>query len=205
MRESPPATNSIDWYDANGQLFVARASDKDLMAGDLRRFAELLPAGGAVLEAGCGWGRDARALLSAGFKVTAFDGSAEMVRLAREHTGLPVQQLRFQDIAWQAEFDGVWACASLLHVPLAELDDVFARVAAALKPGGVFYASFKHGPGEREHDGRRFTDMTIETLRPRLERAGFERTDARISPDERRHAIPNEWVSALCVRRGETG
>ncbi|HEX3916630.1 MAG TPA: class I SAM-dependent methyltransferase, partial [Caulobacteraceae bacterium] len=90
MRESPPATDSTSWYDANGQLFVARTSDEGLMAGDLRRFAELLPAGGAVLEAGCGWGRDAKALHAAGFQVTAFDGSAEMVRLAREHTGLQV-------------------------------------------------------------------------------------------------------------------
>jgi SAM-dependent methyltransferase len=201
MRDSPPAADSITWYDANGQLFVGRTSDEGLMAGDLRRFADLLPAGGAVLEAGCGWGRDARALLAAGFHVTAFDGSAEMVRLAREHTGLPVEHRRFQEMPWQGAFDGVWACASLLHVPLVELDGVLARVAAALKPGGVFYASFKHGPGERERDGRRFTDMTGETLCSRLERAGLEPVDLWISPDQRAHAFPNEWLSALSRRR----
>jgi predicted TPR repeat methyltransferase len=205
MRESPPATDSTSWYDANGQLFVARTSDEGLMAGDLRRFAELLPAGGAVLEAGCGWGRDAKALHAAGFQVTAFDGSAEMVRLAREHTGLQVEQMRFQEMAWEGAFDGVWACASLLHVPLAELDEVLARVVAALKPDGVFYASFKHGAGERERDGRRFTDMTGETLRPRLERAGLEPVDLWISPDERPHAVPGEWVSALSIRGGGLG
>ena len=57
------------------------------------------------------------------------------------------------------ELDGIWACASLLHVPGAELPDVMQRLCKALKPGGVLYASFKYGTGEREHHGRRFTDL----------------------------------------------
>lgn len=63
------------------------------------------------------------------------------------------------------EFDGIWCCASLLHVPAAELPDVMRRLADALKPGGVWYVSFKYGDGEREVDGRRFTDMDEVRLR----------------------------------------
>ncbi|WP_328987882.1 class I SAM-dependent methyltransferase [Thiorhodovibrio winogradskyi] len=60
---------------------------------------------------------------------------------------------------WFECFDGIWACASLLHVPLDQLADALARLSRALKKDGVLYASFKYGRGEREHNGRRFTDL----------------------------------------------
>ncbi len=71
----------------------------------------------------------------------------------------PIEVLRLQEIDWEDRFDGIWACASLPHVPLAELPEVLGRLGRALKPEGVLYASFKYGSGEREHEGRRFTDL----------------------------------------------
>ena len=100
-------------------------------------FLDNVPAGGAVLEAGCGSGRDALVFLRAGRAVTAFDGSAEMVRRASAHTGLPVRHMTFQEMDWDSAFDGVWASASLLHVPRAELPAVMQRIVRALKPRGV--------------------------------------------------------------------
>ncbi|WP_246156384.1 class I SAM-dependent methyltransferase, partial [Thiohalocapsa marina] len=87
-----------------------------------------------------------------------YDANAEAF-FAETHCGLPVAVLRVQDIEWMDRFDGIWACASLLHVPLAELPELLRRLARALKPGGVLYASCKYGAGEREHGGRRFTDL----------------------------------------------
>jgi SAM-dependent methyltransferase len=160
MRMQPRAGRDVTgvYYDEHARRYVEDTVDVDL--GPLYgRFLAHVPPGGALLDAGCGSGRDARRFRAAGYRVEAFDASPAMAALAAEHCGLPVAVRRFQDVDWQGRFDGVWACASLLHVPRVELPDVLRRLARALKPGGVLYASFKHGRGEREHAGRRFTDL----------------------------------------------
>lgn len=91
--------------------------------------------------------------------VTACDASPTLARLATAHCGLPVRVLRVQELDWHRHFDGIWACASLLHVSAPELPEVLRRLAVALKPGGILYASFKYGQGKREHGGRNFTDL----------------------------------------------
>jgi SAM-dependent methyltransferase len=190
---------TTDWYDANAQTFFERTFAHG-MEEDRARFQSHLPAGAAVLDAGCGAGRDAKAFADAGYAVTAFDGSAELARLARANTGLPVEHMRFEDMAWRAAFDGVWACGSLLHVPVHDLAGTFAGIAAALKPGGVLYASFKRGDGERWRDGRRFTDMSEAALRPRLAEAGLAPFRFWINDDLRPDAYPKEWVCLLARR-----
>jgi hypothetical protein len=77
--------------------------------------------------------------------------------------------MTFSDVDWKEEFDGIWCCASLLHVPAAELPGVMQKLTGALKPGGVWYVSFKYGEGEREMDGRWFTDMDEVGLQRMLE------------------------------------
>jgi SAM-dependent methyltransferase len=149
---------NIDYYQHNAGTFFADTVQVD-MAPLYGRFLPLLPEQALILDAGCGSGRDAAAFVKLGHGVIAFDASPALVALAEDHLGQPVQRLRLQDIAWQDEFDGIWACASLLHVPPSELPEVMQRLCSALKPGGVLYASFKYGSGEREHHGRRFTDL----------------------------------------------
>lgn len=133
-------------------------------------FTRHLAPGARVLDAGCGSGRDAKAFHEMGYQVDAFDASSAMVKLARQHTGLPVQLMSFSEIDGKAQYDGIWCCASLLHVPASELPAVMQKLADALKPGGVWYVSFKYGSGERVQGERRFTDMDEEGLR-RLLRA----------------------------------
>lgn len=147
-----------DFYQLHAQRFFSETVDVD-MSELYRPFVAHLKPGARILDAGCGSGRDAKAFREMGYAVEAFDASAELVELARQHTGLPVKQMRFEDVTEVERYDGIWCCASLLHVPLAELPGVMAQLAKALKPGGVWYLSFKYGCGEREKDGRRFTDM----------------------------------------------
>ncbi|WP_337016711.1 class I SAM-dependent methyltransferase [Leclercia sp. AS011] len=149
---------TLKYYQDNAQTFFDGTVNVD-MSSLYEAFTKHLAPGARVLDAGCGSGRDAKAFLEMGYQVEAFDASSAMVELAREHTGLPVQLMTFADVDWKEEFDGIWCCASLLHVPAAELPGVMRRLADALKPGGVWYVSFKYGDGEREVDGRRFTDM----------------------------------------------
>ena len=86
------------------------------MAAIHQRFLALLKPGAHILDAGCGSGRDAKAFAEAGFRVTAFDASPELARLASDHCGFEVTVRRFEDIAEVEAFDGIWRCASLLHV-----------------------------------------------------------------------------------------
>ena len=149
---------TLKYYQDNAQTFFDGTVNVD-MSSLYETFTRHLAPGARVLDAGCGSGRDAKAFQEMGYQVEAFDASSAMVELAREHTGLPVQVMTFADVDWKEEFDGIWCCASLLHVPAVELPGMMHRLADALKSGGIWYVSFKYGDGEREVDGRRFTDM----------------------------------------------
>ncbi len=191
--------SSIAYYDANAQGFSADTVDAD-MNGQRAWFLGHVPAGGAVLDAGCGSGRDALAFHRAGYEVTAFDGSAVLAKLASEQTRLPVLHMTFAEVDWSARFDGTWACASLLHVPRADLPNILHRLARSLRPGGVLFASFKLGTQERQAKGRYFNDMTAETLTPVLVSAGLDVIETRVSADARPGRENEQWVSAVARR-----
>jgi SAM-dependent methyltransferase len=197
--EESSQTTSIGWYDANAEDFVARTFGPG-MAAERARFLAHVPAGGAVLDAGCGSGRDALAFKEAGYDASAFDGSARLAEIAAANTGLPVQHLTFAEMDWDAAFDGVWACATLLHLTPAELPDALANIRRALKPGGAFYCSFKEGGTERFANGRHFTDRTLESLSALLADAGFEGLDLWGGDDGRPDHAGERWVSAVARR-----
>jgi SAM-dependent methyltransferase len=188
------------YYQQHAESFFGSTVEVD-MAPLFARFLPLLPKPAHILDAGCGSGRDALAFASLGHKVVAFDASPALVSLAEQHFGLPVQCLRFQDVAWKAQFHGIWACASLLHVPLAELPDVMRRLCDALKPSGILYASFKYGSGEREHDGRRFTDLNEPGLAALLEQVpDLQEIETWITSDLRPGRESEQWLNTLLRR-----
>lgn len=158
-----------------------------------------------LLDLGCGSGRDALAFHLAGYRVDAIDPSPAMAELAREHARVPVRVLRAQDLDDAGAYDGIWALASLLHVPWDELPDVFRRLERALIPRGVLYASFKPGEGERTvDDGRHFTDMTEERLRDRLRDApGLRVIEVWETFDVRPERSRERWMNALLRREAE--
>jgi 2-polyprenyl-3-methyl-5-hydroxy-6-metoxy-1,4-benzoquinol methylase len=188
--------NSVRYYDENAEAFFTDTVSAD-MTDLYRRFLRWVQPGGHILDAGCGSGRDARAFAAAGFVVTAIDASAEMVRLASAHAGLEVRQMSFAEVPWQGVFDGVWASASLLHVPASALARTLRRLVATLKPAGVLFASFKEGVDEREHHGRHFTDMTPEGLSTLLHDGGLTVIDGWASGDVRPGRSQERWVSAI--------
>ena len=192
-----PTSQTLDYYNANAQAFAASTVSVDFSATQ-RRFAQLLPPGGRILDFGCGSGRDSKFFLQEGFDVTATDGSAELCRLARELTGLPVRHELFQDLAETNTYDGIWACASILHLPKAELAGVLAKMVAALKPGGVIYASFKYGDFEGTRNGRYFTDFTEEGFRSFMQPIeGIRIADWWVSTDVRPGRGDERWLNLL--------
>ena len=188
---------NIEYYRRNAEAFFGDTVKVD-MTPLYQRFLPRLLHRAAILDAGCGSGRDASAFARLGHSVTAFDASPALISLAESVLDQPVQCLRFQDITWQKQFDGIWACASLLHVPAAELPDVMERLCAALKPGGVLYASFKYGSGEREHHGRRFTDLDEPGLAALLRQVpGLEEVETWTTGDLRPGREAEHWLNTL--------
>ena len=160
---SDPVGRTLTYYDRHAEAFIERTADVS-MEHVYGPFLALMPPAGRILDAGCGSGRDAIAFVKRGFEVTAFDGSVELVRLASDRTGLSILHLTFDEIDWRDEFDGVWACASLLHLPSRDLHAAIQRLVHALRLGGVLYVSMKAGQSEGEREGRWFTDATPSTL-----------------------------------------
>lgn len=194
-----------DFYDANARAFISTTRDVD-MSNIHRRFLAALPiiAGKAarILDAGSGSGRDALSFRLHGYSVSAFDASPAMVVATGDHAGVPVRQMRFEDFAWEHPFEGIWACASLLHVAEADLPEVINRLAAHLVPSGAIYMSFKRGTGERVKEGRCFTDMTRESLAVILDGCGaFIEPDIWESQDCRPDRASEVWVNAVATKR----
>ncbi|MGB2113416.1 MAG: DUF3427 domain-containing protein [Marinobacter adhaerens] len=188
--------DTLAYYNNNADAFVE--STFEISMEELyQEFLPLIPEGGYILDAGCGSGRDALFFDKNGYRVSAFDGSEAIASLAREKTGLSVQHRYFSDIHESSTYDGIWACASLLHLPLVEVPDAIGRLWHALKPDGVFYMSFKIGTGERIHNGRHFTDAD-ESIAERwvqdltgLEACRMWRTD------DRRPDRDDQWLNIL--------
>jgi 2-polyprenyl-3-methyl-5-hydroxy-6-metoxy-1,4-benzoquinol methylase len=193
-------TISSDWYDRNAQRYMASTLDADL-SHIYASFLRYVPEGGRILDAGCGPGRDSLVFQQMGYDVTALDASAEMVRIASERLGKPVLQIRHQDVVFRQTFDGIWSMASLLHVPQAELRVVFEKYRNALVPGGVLFASFKHGQGESRTKGRLFSNQNRQSLERLIAPiADLEVIDTWVDFDNRPGRSHEEWVSVLCRR-----
>ncbi|MGO4705808.1 class I SAM-dependent methyltransferase [Microvirga sp. 2MCAF38] len=137
---------TLDFYASEAHAYATRQrlAEKAI----LDAFLKHVPERGSILELGCGGGQDSEAMIAAGYDVHPTDGSPELAREAERRLGRPVKVLRFEDLDETDAYDGVFAHACLLHVPRADLGAIIARIHKALKPGGVFFASFKAGEQE---------------------------------------------------------
>lgn len=156
-----------------------------------------------MLELGCGGGRDAAALAALGFDVDATDGTPAFVELASARLGRPARRMRFDELDAEGSYDGVWANASLLHVPWPALPAVLAAVHRALKPGGWHAASFKSGDGGgRDARGRYYNYPSVEMLIGAYRQAAdwgalAWQTDSFVGWD----GMPTPWIM-VSARRG---
>ncbi len=190
----------MEYYNTKAQEFFESTVNLD-MSEHYRVFLNLLPPGGRILDAGCGSGRDSLHFIKLGFRVTAIDASPVLAELSSKLIGQPVAVLRFQDLNYEEEFDGIWACASLLHVPRSEMHDVLSRLTKALKPNGVLYASFKYGDEEREKNGRLFNDYNEQSFLYLLsEHPNLRQISSWVSTDVRPERSGEKWLNIL-VRR----
>jgi SAM-dependent methyltransferase len=158
-----PDDETLDFYARNAADYVLHGEDEPFPK--LVEFVAALPAGARILELGSGSGRDAAYMLSRGMDIHPSDASPELAKQAQARLGRPVRLLRFNELDDTEAYDGVWASASLLHAPASELTQDLTRIHCALRPGGLFIASFKAGTGEgRDTFGRYYNYPDAETL-----------------------------------------
>lgn len=187
---------NVEYYNQNAKEFFEDTIDADMSLWR-DKFVSLLPAGGRVLDAGCGSGRDSKAFIKQGYSVVAFDASREMCKKASELIGQEVWQIKFDEMSFDDEFDGVWACASLLHVNDKDLPEILKKIHKALKENGILYASFKYGEGKRERGERSFIDFTEDSIKPILIMSGFEVIDSGITSDIRPGRENEKWTNVI--------
>ena len=187
---------TTDYYNTYAQDFIDGTVNVDTES--LReRFLKCVPAGGSVLDLGCGSGRDSKCFKEAGYQVSAIDASQELCIKASEYSGIDVRCMRFEELDDNGKYDGVFACASLLHVPEKDLPDVLAKINRALKPQGILYASFKYGDFAGERDGRFFHDMNEESVEELFSNArGFRVEEMWQSHDVRRDKDAY-WINVI--------
>ena len=149
---------TLDHYERNAQQFFAGTIDHDVS----QNVAALLdaiqaPAPFTLLDLGCGPGRDLKTFSALGHRAIGLDGSSEFVAMARAHSGCEVWHQDFLHLDLPpALFDGVFANASLFHVPSRALPGVLAALYATLKPGGVLFSSNPRGHNEEGWSGPRY-------------------------------------------------
>ena len=164
--------DTLAFYQTRAPHWVFHSGERH--SHQLDAFLDRLPAGAAVLELGCGGGRDAARMKARGFAVDATDAAPAIVARANQAFDLAARVMAFHELEAEAAYAGVWAHASLLHAPRTALPDVLARIHRALAPGGWHFASFKLGDGEgRDLLGRLHNFPSREWLVALYQQAGF--------------------------------
>lgn len=187
------------YYDEHAGAFARETANADV-SGILGEFIAVLPRGASVLDWGCGTGRDSRAMADAGLAVTSTDASSAMCAKAKELFGIDARRERFEELAAESAYDGIWACASLLHVSRADLPSLLQKAKRALRPNGVLYASFKYGNYEGMRGGRWYTDLDEGALAGLVEK-DFETVRLWISDDVRPGRGSEKWLNCLLRKR----
>ena len=192
---------TLKYYNENAQSFASgTVSVKFTEVQD--KFLEKLNPDAYILDFGCGAGRDTKYFLSRGYQIDAIDGSEQLCRIASKYTGIKVGQMLFQELDEKEKYDGIWACASILHLPKKQLREVLENMYAALKSEGWIYISFKYGEFEGERNGRYFTDFTTDTFKDFIhDMHGLKIEEHWITGDVRPGRGEEKWLNLLLQKK----
>lgn len=193
---------SINYYNNNAEKFIENTFN--LSVEELiNDFISFLPEKATVLDLGCGSGRDSLYFKEKGFDIHAMDGSKEMVAHTQKYIGEKVQLATFESYETNIKFDGIWALASLLHVPRIDISRTIEKYVDFLEVGGVFFMSFKNREFDYDKDGREFTCFTENELIKMLneiEKIYLVKTIHTL--DVRKDRPDEKWISVIVKRKG---
>ena len=193
---------TLRYYDSVADLFWEGTRDHDVS----QNYAALLRAIGdrkglKILDLGCGPGRDLIWFKGAGHEAVGLDGSPVFAEQARQRSGCEVWTQDFLELDLPAaHFDGVFANASLLHVPKSDIPRVLLQIFDCLKPNGAFLASIPRGNDEESFSEGRFRILhSDETWLALVPEAGFEPIEHYWRPD----GLPRDqqpWLASVWRR-----
>lgn len=193
---------TIAFYDRESAAYAEWSAPKGEYAW-LEKFIAMTPADGRLLDFGCGGGWAAKRMLDLGRATDAFDGSAALAEEASRLTGINVRVMRFEGLAAEGVYAGVWASFCLLHAPRAAMAGNIARIARALRPGGLFYLGLKRGDGEtRDSLGRFYSYFQPHEIETLLTDAGFDEIDIREKQGGGFDDAPEQVMHIFCRKTG---
>lgn len=192
--------DSIDYYNRYAVPYYEETVDVD-MTEVIEPFMELLPENAEVLDLGCGSGRDTIVLEERGFYVTPMDGSEEMCKLAEINTDQEVLQMTYDEMEFDDVFDGIWACAALVHLTDDEIREIMKKLIQALKADGILYFSVHKGDRDGIYNGRYFRDYTRKELSDLMEEfPELELINMWTTQDARSGKSDGQWLNVLAKK-----
>ena len=147
--------STLNHYNQQAEKYYKQTVNVDLTAL-YPQFLKYLESKAHILDAGCGSGRDSLYFLEQGYQVTAVDAAKKLAQLAEDLIEQEVLKMRLEELNFNSEFDGIWACASLLHLSNEEIKKVLKNFTQALVAEGIIYISLKYGQQEEFRNGRFF-------------------------------------------------
>jgi trans-aconitate methyltransferase len=185
----------MNYYDQNSQEFIDSTLNLD-MSEFYTRFECYLGHGDRLLDIGCGPGRDLK-YFAKNYRAEGLEPSKVLAEHAHHYAKCPVHQQSIQEYQTSQKYRGLWACASLLHIPSSELPTTFQKLATLLTNDGALYLSFKHGTFEGERGGRLFTDMTEDSLKEVLKETPLKIEEIWLTSDIRAGREDEKWLNAV--------
>ncbi|MFZ0565936.1 MAG: class I SAM-dependent methyltransferase [Chlamydiales bacterium] len=172
-----------------------------------RKFLNLLP-GKRILDLGCGPGRDAQVFVGQGFQVTGVDMSTQMVEMARSRVAAQFHVMDIENLNFPPRsFHGIWASASLLHIPKKNILQVFKILHSLLLEEGIFYLSLKKGTGEGLQSDPRYGGILKfwsfferEEIEDIVKQSDFKVIESVISEKKSTYQGHPLWVNILCKK-----
>lgn len=188
------------FYKEHAKEFIENTINCD-MSEQYKLFENHLPKEAKViLDLGFGSGRDSLYFQNKGYQVYALDPSEEFCAHAQQIGLKYVFNTKAEDMNFSKQFDGIWACASLLHIKADNLVKVFNKIYEALKDEGVVYCSFKYGEFEGIRNERYFVDMTHKKILNYVDMKRFKILEEMITTDVRKERSGEKWYNVILKR-----
>lgn len=191
---------TLAFYDENAEQYARQTAQADL-SELYARFLPLIPPRGRILDLGCGGGRDLRQFKIRGFDCVGIDPASRLAQIAREHSGCEILVGRAEELRFVDEFDGVWACASLLHLNRANLPVAIRRICKALKVSGVLFLSMQEGTSDSvSTDGRFYARYTAAELKEIVGSGGLTVREQWTTQDTLPGRGEMRWLNMIAVK-----
>ncbi len=184
----------MNYYSNNALAYIEKTKDLD-MSSEITRFLKALGRKGTILDLGFGSGRDSLYFQNLGYEVYSLDPTKEFCENGRKIGLKNVIEGYAQGLNFQNKFNGIWACASLLHLSSEDLIKTLKKCRSALKKDGIMYASFKYGDFEGIRDERLYNNMTKDKFLQICNQTELHCIDIWISSDKQNRG--NDWISFL--------